>query len=189
MFLLLSVFSSLHLLKYLKHTYFYVSLKLSHFLYFPACNASLSLLLFLTRGLSPSCSQGKGTKPGQTLSAQRSRGHCVLTPLTRSSLLLASETVDSPILLLALDIHAHPCLWACVCPHSSCSSALGEGTAPGPAQSPLLNGSLFTVEAHLIIIYWSTNNNGNDTNDLICVSELPGSFKAVLTIIANLDFF
>lgn len=123
MFLLLSVFSSLHLLKYLKHTYFYVPLKLSHFLYFPACNASLSLLLFLTRGLSPSCPQGKGTKPGQTLSAQRSWGRCVLTPLTRSG------TVDSPVLLLALDIHAHPCLCACVCPHSSCSSALGEGTA------------------------------------------------------------
>jgi hypothetical protein len=45
------------------------------------------------------------------------------------------------------------------------------------------------VDAHLIITYWSTNNNGSDTNDLMCVSELPGSFKAVLTIIANLDFF
>lgn len=45
------------------------------------------------------------------------------------------------------------------------------------------------MDAHLIITYWSTNNNGSDTNDLMCVSELPGSFKAVLTIIANLDFF
>lgn len=81
MFLLLSGFSSLHLLKYLKHTYFYVPLKLSHFLYFPACNASLSLLLlFLTRGLSPSCPHSKGTEPSQTLSAQRSQGHWVLTP-------------------------------------------------------------------------------------------------------------
>lgn len=45
------------------------------------------------------------------------------------------------------------------------------------------------MDAHLIITYWSTNNNGSDTNDLMCVSELPGSFKAILTIIANLDFF
>ena len=132
MFLLLSIFPSLYLLKYLKHTYFYVPLKLSHFLYFPACNASLSLLLlFLTRGLSPSCPHGKSSKPSQTLSAQRSRGHWVLPPLTLSSLLLASGAVGSTVLLLVLDINAHPCMCAHVCPHSSCSSALGEGTALG----------------------------------------------------------
>ena len=60
---------------------------------------------------------------------------------------------------------------------------------PGPAQSPILNGSLFMKDTHSIIPCWSTNNNGNNTNNLIHVSELPGSFMAIITIIANTTEF
>lgn len=42
---------------------------------------------------------------------------------------------------------------------------------PVLAEAPPLSGSLFTAGAHSIITCQSTNNKGDNTNDLISVSE------------------